>query len=563
MSTSGDMTEQEIWQELVRFTGNEYAAAGIMGNLKAESNLNSSNLQNSYETSLRQSDSTYTSAVDNGTYNNFVHDSAGYGLAQWTYHSRKENLLNYARQTGQSIGSTRMQLSFLEKELEESYGGVLSALKNSKSVKEASDIMITQYERPANQSSSAKNTRANYSNNFYNQYNGTAASTTGLDFTSSVASDPTSAGLSDETLELQPDNINDICTQWQSKILASDISSIDVTSVFSPLTNAGVGTTYIPSLKTALSRAESLILSVSNTIQQTVNEQTGVDQQYQNQDLGTSYIGNYSGGGGRSKKKEKSDNIQANIPEIGAVQLAESITTEVDNTTKNVTINTEFVDKVNKLNEESYIKFMTELGSITKGDLLGYITDTENASKLKKVLLDSANIDADLKKLISNMDENEVQVTLQSILTDKNIITDASKNIIYSYTESLSNDTNLTILKVTKEIQFFNQVDDIFNSISTLISKENLQENVLSIYDGNEVKELSPSTISFVKLAIDKIAESKKITYEDLLTDKNNEEIVKTTFNDLAKALSYFRTINTMGTDASQLLYKNVMEGVS
>lgn len=52
-----------------------------MGNLFAESGLNPKNLQNSYEKKLGYNDVTYTQAVDDGTYNNFVKDSAGYGLA--------------------------------------------------------------------------------------------------------------------------------------------------------------------------------------------------------------------------------------------------------------------------------------------------------------------------------------------------------------------------------------------------------------------------------------------------------------------------------------------------
>lgn len=56
-------------------------------------------------------------AVDSGAYSNFVHDSAGYGLAQWTYWSRKESLLNFARKTSASIGSLEMQLDFMIREL--------------------------------------------------------------------------------------------------------------------------------------------------------------------------------------------------------------------------------------------------------------------------------------------------------------------------------------------------------------------------------------------------------------------------------------------------------------
>ena len=52
-----------------------------------------------YEKGLGLTDAEYTAAVDSGSYSNFVRDSSGYGLAQWTYWSRKEAMLNYARKT--------------------------------------------------------------------------------------------------------------------------------------------------------------------------------------------------------------------------------------------------------------------------------------------------------------------------------------------------------------------------------------------------------------------------------------------------------------------------------
>jgi hypothetical protein len=60
-----------------------------MGNLDAESGLRSNNLQDTYSREFNLTDAQYTAAVDNGTYTKFVNDEAGYGLAQWTYWSRK------------------------------------------------------------------------------------------------------------------------------------------------------------------------------------------------------------------------------------------------------------------------------------------------------------------------------------------------------------------------------------------------------------------------------------------------------------------------------------------
>jgi hypothetical protein len=70
-----------------------------------------------------------------------------------------------------------MQLEYLVKELTSSYPAVLSALKSATSVKSASDAVLTKFERPANQSTSVKNTRASYGQKYFDAYSGKATST--------------------------------------------------------------------------------------------------------------------------------------------------------------------------------------------------------------------------------------------------------------------------------------------------------------------------------------------------------------------------------------------------
>ena len=99
--------------------------------------------------------------MDNGSYGNFVKDSAGYGLAQWTYWSRKQALFNHAKQAGVSIADLNMQLGFLWEELQ-GYTAVMDALKKAGSVRAASDAVLTGYEKPADQSETVKKKRAEY-----------------------------------------------------------------------------------------------------------------------------------------------------------------------------------------------------------------------------------------------------------------------------------------------------------------------------------------------------------------------------------------------------------------
>lgn len=170
MALKGTNAEEKIWNFLIGKGLNAFGAAGLMGNLYAESGLNPKNLQNSFEKKLGMTDDAYTSAVDNGSYDNFVRDSAGYGLAQWTYWSRKENLLQFVLSRKASIGDLETQLEFLYKELSGSYNGVLKVLKNASGVKEASDAVLLQYERPADQGVSVQSKRASYGQKYFDKY---------------------------------------------------------------------------------------------------------------------------------------------------------------------------------------------------------------------------------------------------------------------------------------------------------------------------------------------------------------------------------------------------------
>ena len=170
MSLVGSNNEEKIWNYLYAKIGNAHGVASLMGNIFAESGLNPKNLQDTYERSLGYSDEKYCMSVDNGSYKNFVTDCAGWGLCQWTYHTRKKALYDYAKYQNKSIGDLELQLNFLYKELSESYPTVLATLKNAKSIEEASNAVLLKFECPADQSVAVKNKRASYGQTYYNKY---------------------------------------------------------------------------------------------------------------------------------------------------------------------------------------------------------------------------------------------------------------------------------------------------------------------------------------------------------------------------------------------------------
>lgn len=167
--TSENMTEKQIWDYLIAVYKNEYGVAALMGNLYAESGLIANNMQDSYESVLHFTDKTYTESVDNGTYANFVNDGVGYGLAQWTYWSRKKALYNYAKSNSKSIGDAKMQLDYLVSEIA-GYTGMVDVIRNATDIRQPSDFILVNYERPANQSEAVKVARAKFGLTYFNKY---------------------------------------------------------------------------------------------------------------------------------------------------------------------------------------------------------------------------------------------------------------------------------------------------------------------------------------------------------------------------------------------------------
>ena len=167
MALNGNTNEEKIWNFLYSKLKNPYGVAGIMGNMYAESGLRPNNLQNSYEAKLGYTDDSYTSAVDKKIYTNFVKDAAGYGLAQWTYWSRKQKLLEFARSERKSIGDGMMQMRFLMKELSV---GLIGRLNAAQSASEAAKMFMLEFERPGDQSERAQNGRAKIAEEVYNKW---------------------------------------------------------------------------------------------------------------------------------------------------------------------------------------------------------------------------------------------------------------------------------------------------------------------------------------------------------------------------------------------------------
>lgn len=149
------MNAKEIY-DILRAGGMTRAGAlGMLGNMMAESSLIPNIVQRGM-TNL--SDAEYTRQADEGLLD--FTKPIGYGLCQWTYHTRKAALMAYAKEMGISVGDGVMQCYFCLHELREDYPDLFMILCTSNDINGCADRICNTYECPAVNNYSARQNAA-------------------------------------------------------------------------------------------------------------------------------------------------------------------------------------------------------------------------------------------------------------------------------------------------------------------------------------------------------------------------------------------------------------------
>lgn len=158
------MSEQSIYQALRNGGLSAAGACGVMGNMYAESAMRSNNVQDN----CTVSDYDYTYNVDNGVLTRwqFMSDSYGYGLCQWTSSDRKDGLYLLAKEKGVSISDEAMQCEFCLYELKK-YKNLYEFLCSTDDIAKAAERVCAEFERPAINNFAV---RINAAQKFYNQF---------------------------------------------------------------------------------------------------------------------------------------------------------------------------------------------------------------------------------------------------------------------------------------------------------------------------------------------------------------------------------------------------------
>ena len=170
-----------VWNYLKKSGMTDAGTAGVIGNLQAESGVSPTAVDMLCLKGYRKAgkiytDKSYTAAVDSGEISKAeflkpMGKQYGYGIAQWTYPSRKEGLFDLCKNKGTSIGDERTQADFLIYELKTSFKGLWKTLTEIEDVDQAADSFLTEFERPADVGFE-KQKRRNLARNIYRTMTG-------------------------------------------------------------------------------------------------------------------------------------------------------------------------------------------------------------------------------------------------------------------------------------------------------------------------------------------------------------------------------------------------------
>lgn len=349
--------------------------------------------------------------------------------------------------------------------------------------------------------------------------------------------------LSDKEIFLDFISISSLCSSWKSQINSLNLTSERVSSsALKYFSDNGILENYIVCLSTAVN---SLIMSVNNIIN---SIETSSDSQFATDSSYSKYSGT------------KSSNYSTN----SAGSSYNGANTDVNNNELDLSINTDSL--VENLTLKDSILMSILISNILKdGDLNSLLDDENKLSELKKVILDSVNINDELKEVISEMDIEVFKKFLKS-MADKgslNTVSDDSISFLHNYLVKISSINNISYDSLINDpsnesllynnVNYFNDAVNYLDSISN-DNVETIKENLFDIYDGNAISDVNQNRVDAVRNIIDVLSENNNVSYENLISGN-----IKNSLLSVTSAKDFFGLFSKFDSENIQSILKLVL----
>lgn len=187
-------------------------------------------------------------------------------------------------------------------------------------------------------------------------------------------------------------------------------------------------------------------------------------------------------------------------------------------------------------------------------DLTALINDSKYSDKIKEALLNNVNINKNLKDLYEVADPNVTQKLLNSIVngSQEKVVGLNTETILAmkKYLSMIANDNGITFDELIGNQEYSEKVKAAlkdFGAVSSYVSQikeENLQESFGNIYDGNSIGDQNVGVINSIRSYISAVSDNNNVPSEELLFNKNNDDLLKNGVNNLCRSSIYADTIS-------------------
>lgn len=355
--------------------------------------------------------------------------------------------------------------------------------------------------------------------------------------------------LSDVTLEINTDEIRNICDNWNQQVASIDIGSINIDSIFSPLTDCGIAVNYITSLKSTIKEMDGLVSSVSSAIKNTADDQQKNDTTISNNTISNNNISVDTGSGSYSSSSSSSSSSGGSY--------YTPVVNETDNTTTGDEVEITVSDAVYKEFDDLPYKDSVELVSLLStfitadSSLSTYLVDLNNSEYIKTSLL-KRNISDKFKKFIESMDADTVQAAIYYYFTEKsnlsNIAKDGLLNQLLSYDTSSMVSTKEVLVNLIKDSNSTNK------SIASLLNDNNIGQSIVSKYKSTN-DNLFKSIVNNIAKDINPSSDIEKI-----FSDSNNDSVIKEKLEKTLKDLNIIKTVGYTNAADGELIISRLLE---
>ena len=278
----------------------------------------------------------------------------------------------------------------------------------------------------------------------------------------------------------------------------------------------------------------------------------------------------YGGGGSGSSGSNNSGNSDSNNEDNNLIPIVPPVN-------EGTQINNDMVKSIEDLDIKDLDGVVDSLIDMAKEKGKGIdeiLNDETTSEELKKLLLSSPYITDELKSLLNTLDSGAIRQTMLSIMkgekTEAFELNALNVGIVYAYLMQIAGENGITVEQLLLDSQYteilkttlgeFSDVVDIIKQWDELPATE-YQEQLLKIYDGDGINDLKPGAVNIIRTFSEYISDATEIACEELLTNTNYAEVLKSATQQFGKTAIYMNAASNFSTEGMAETINGILTG--